>query len=156
MGYRSNIGYVIIFKAQHKSVSSGVPETINPEKAFAEFSHFLKYVLSFAKDKSVSDEFEYMRVDKNEMMISYQAEDIKWYDSYPFVQWHTNLLRQVKTYETGNYRLLRVGDNLEDVEEDSHDPTAFMYDYISLRREVIIEDSGDPMNDLIEEEEEQP
>jgi hypothetical protein len=157
MGYRSNVGYVIVFKSPDKSVMSGAPETTNPEKAFAEFSHFLEHILGFIKNNDthgmVSEEFKYMQIDKDKMIISYHAEDIKWYEDYPFVQWHMDLLKQVKTYETGNYRLIRIGDDLEDNEEDTHDPTAFMYDYINLRREVIIEDEGDFMTDLIEEEE---
>lgn len=157
MGYRSNVGYVIVFKSLNKSVVSGTPELTNPEKAFAEFSHFLEHILGFTKNNNthgmVTEEFKYMQIDKDKMTISYHAEDIKWYDSYPCVQWHIDLLKQVKTYETGNYRLIRIGEDLEDNEEDTHDPTAFMYDYISLRREVVIEDEGDSMTDLIEEEE---
>ena len=161
MGYRSNVGYVIVFRSPNKSVFSDRPEPENPEKAFAEFSHFLEHILSFTKDESmrsmVEEEFRYMQFDKNKLTISYQAEDIKWYEDYPFVQWHEDLLKQVSTYETGNYRFIRVGEDLDDNEEKSHDPTAFMYDYIGLRREVVIEDEGDSMHDLIqEEEEEQP
>jgi hypothetical protein len=84
MGYRSNVGYVIVFKSPDKSVMSGTPETTNPEKAFAEFSHFLEHILGFIKNNDthgmVSEEFKYMQIDKDKMIISYHAEDIKWYE----------------------------------------------------------------------------
>ena len=147
MGYRSDVGYAIVFRA------SGDDSSPKHEKAFAEFSHFVEHLRTF-KGESYMDEFRGMQIDKDELIISYQAEHIKWYEDYPIVQWHNNLLDKVATYETGNYRFVRLGEEMGDVEEKDHSPTAHMWDYIDVRREVVIEHVGDELFDVFKEEEE--
>ena len=146
MGYRSDVGYVIVFKA------SGEDFPLKHEKAFAEFSHFVEHLRTYRE--TCSEEFKYMQIDKDKLIISYQAEHVKWYEDYPSVQWHNNLLKKVTTYETGNYRFLRVGEEFDDVEQVTHDPTAHMWDYIDVRREVVIEHIGDDLFYVLKDEEE--
>jgi hypothetical protein len=146
MGYRSDVGYAIVFRA------SGDDSSPKHEKAFAEFSHFVEHLRTYRE--TCSEEFRQMQIDKDKLIISYQAEHIKWYEDYPIVQWHNSLLEKVKTYETGNYRFVRIGEETDDIEEDNHSPTAHMWDYIDVRREVVIEHVGDELFDVFKDEEE--
>jgi len=133
MGYRSDVGYVIVFR-----------HDTNPEKAFAEFSHFTDSIKQeIEKDRQISGLTlawaRHLHVCRNNLTVSFGDQDTKWYPDYPEVKWHEDLLKRVKTYETGNYRFLRVGEEFNDVEQDTHDPTAFMWDYIDIRREVVFQ-----------------
>jgi len=144
MGYRSDVGYVIVFR-----------HDTNPEKAFAEFVHFLdsiKYEVMNDVNSGLTRQWaKQLHVCKENLTVSFADQDTKWYPDYPEVKWHEELFRRVKRYETGNYRFIRAGEDYKDIEAETHDPTAFMWDYIDIRREVVFQtEEGERFTDMFD------
>jgi hypothetical protein len=50
------------------------------------------------------------------MTLVFEAEDIKYYDSYIDTQWDEQLLKQVEKYSCGVYKFVRLGEDPADVE----------------------------------------
>jgi hypothetical protein len=144
MGYRSDVGYVIVFR-----------HDTNPEKAYTDFVHFTNSIKEeIEKDRQSGLTLswaKHLHVCRENLTVSFGDNDTKWYPDYPEVKWHEELLARVKTYSTGNYRFVRVGEDYEDIEQDTHDPTAFMWDYIDIRREVVFQtEEGERFTDVFE------
>ena len=117
MGYRSNVTYVVTFAC---------PE---PEKAYAQFVHFYEWVTKHHKistDVAQQSHYDYKRHrtlgygkfywNVDEMTLVFEAEDIKYYDSYIDTQWDEQLLKQVEKYSCGVYKFVRLGEDPADVE----------------------------------------
>ena len=70
---------------------------------------------------------DYFSWNDKHRVLEFDANSVKWYDSYPEVQRLTKFLSEVQDlgYE---YEFLRIGEEVEDVEEDSSgDSQGFMY-----------------------------
>ena len=117
MGYRSDVTYVVTFAC---------PE---PEKAYAQFIHFYEWVTKHHKistDVAQQSHYDYKRHrslgygkfywNVDEMTLVFEAEDIKYYDSYIDTQWDEQLLKQVEKYSCGVYKFVRLGEDPADVE----------------------------------------
>jgi hypothetical protein len=121
MGYRSDVAYVIKF------------DDIETRDNFV--------TLMLAKnDKWITqalDECEYRY--EEDPVITFEAEDVKWYDSFDDVKAHRVLMREaVEIYgeeKGGRFRFVGVGeDGAEDFDED--DDEGDLYEYITTRHEV--------------------
>jgi len=138
MGYRSDVAFVIHF-------ASGA----EPEKAFADYQKFKKYVteeLKFmAEDRStpkhdamkyfnyanlLSDtwltEEEYFGWNDEDMIFVLNNSDVKWYESYPEVQFFELMLGHAQQYSTAGQRFVRFGEDITDT--DINDYTGPDYD----------------------------
>jgi hypothetical protein len=117
MGYRSDVTYVVTFAC---------PE---PEKAYAQFVHFYEWVTKHHKistDVAQQSHYDYKRHrslgygkfywNVDEMTLVFEAEDIKYYDSYIDTQWDEQLLKEVEKYSCGVYKFVRLGEDPADVE----------------------------------------
>jgi hypothetical protein len=117
MGYRSDVTYIVTFAC---------PE---PEKAYAQFVHFYEWVTKHHKistDVAQQSHYDYKRHrtlgygkfywNVDEMTLVFEAEDIKYYDSYIDTQWDEQLLKQVEKYSCGVYKFVRLGEDPADVE----------------------------------------
>jgi hypothetical protein len=123
MGYRSDVTYVVTFAC---------PE---PEKAYAQFIHFYEWVTKHHKIEEKGPQmtlthcqshYDYKRHrtlgygkfywNVDEMTLVFEAEDIKYYDSYIDTQWDEQLLKQVEKYSCGVYKFVRLGEDPADVE----------------------------------------
>ena len=117
MGYRSNVTYVVTFAC------------LEPEKAYAQFIHFYEWVTKHHKistDVAQQSHYDYKRHrslgygkfywNVDEMTLVFEAEDIKYYDSYIDTQWDEQLLKQVEKYSCGVYKFVRLGEDPADVE----------------------------------------
>jgi hypothetical protein len=117
MGYRSDVTYIVTFAC---------PE---PEKAYAQFIHFYEWVTKHHKistDVAQQSHYDYKRHrslgygkfywNVDEMTLVFEAEDIKYYDSYIDTQWDEQLLKQVEKYSCGVYKFVRLGEDPADVE----------------------------------------
>ena len=119
MGYRSNVTYVVTFACAE------------PEKAYAQFIDFYEWVTKHHKlETTPSDSAPriydyahhrawghgrfYWNVD--EMTLVFEAQDIKYYDSYIETQWDEKLLKKVEDYSCGVYKFVRVGEDPSDIE----------------------------------------
>jgi hypothetical protein len=116
MGYRSDVTYVVTFNCL----------LAEPEKAYAQFVHFYEWVTKHHKIEAENDYYDYKRHrglgygkfywNVNEMTLVFEAEDIKYYDSYIDTQWDEQLLKQVEKYSCGVYKFVRLGEDPADVE----------------------------------------
>jgi hypothetical protein len=117
MGYRSDVTYVVTFAC---------PE---PEKAYAQFIHFYEWVTKHHKistDVAQQSHYDYKRHrtlgygkfywNVDEMTLVFEAEDIKYYDSYIDTQWDEQLLKEVEKYSCGVYKFVRLGEDPSDIE----------------------------------------
>jgi len=160
MGYRSDIAYLIKFHYEKQ-----------PEKAYADYTHFINYLLKITEvgayelddpyhsvREAGRKELTNMLANPETLTIYFNADGTKWYEDYPEVQFHMELvLPRVKTYESGNYSLAILGENYEDITNDVHDPTFFMYDIFNIRREIVIDTPiGETIFDALNLEEDQP
>lgn len=110
MGYRSDVAYVVKFKS---------------------FQDRDAYVaLQLAKNEEVMKEaiFECEYDYKSEPLLTFEAEDVKWYDSYSDVQAHTSIYKDAHTLFGASYRFGSIGeDGAEQVEEEGDE---YMYEYV--------------------------
>jgi len=142
MGYRSDIAYLIKFYSKDQ-----------PEKAFADYNHYINWLLQFtdAGRYELNDpafrvreagrrELTHMHADPQGLTVYFNADGTKWYENYPEVEFHMkHAVQRVKAYPTGNYSLAILGENYEDITTDVHDPTFFMYEIFNVRREIVID-----------------
>jgi hypothetical protein len=118
MGYRSDVTYIVTFNCVDQ-----------PEKAYAQFIHFYEWVTKHHKistDVAQQSHYDYKRHrslgygkfywNVDEMTLVFEAEDIKYYDSYIDTQWDEQLLKQVENYSCGVYKFVRLGEDPADVE----------------------------------------
>lgn len=158
MGYRSDVCYIVKFFSNDQ-----------PEKAFADYLAFQDWVKNkhtFSKEipdpstpigqastKLITARHDYnrevtnassFRWSKSETALVFQADDIKWYPDFVDVQWHLALLEKVKEYETGNFRIVRIGEDYSDVETDECENTFFeMWDLLDVERTYSMNISDD-------------
>jgi hypothetical protein len=145
MGYRSDVCYVVKFFSEDQ-----------PEKAFADYLAFQDWVKNkhtLSKEmpdpstpknvvKTIKHDYShevmnasFFRWSKSETVLVFEAEGIKWYPDYIDIQWHLALLEKVREYETGNFRILRIGEEYNDVEIDECENTFFeMWALIDVNR----------------------
>jgi hypothetical protein len=124
MGYRSDVTYIVTFNCVDQ-----------PEKAYAQFVHFYEWVTKHHKieekgpqmtERHNKGHYDYKRHrtlgygkfywNVDEMTLVFEAEDIKYYDSYIDTQWDEQLLKEVEKYSCGVYKFVRLGEDPADVE----------------------------------------
>lgn len=116
MGYRSDVAYVIKF------------DDIQTRDAYV--------TLMLAHDdpevRKAIEECEYD--EERDPIITFKADDVKWFDSYPDVIAHKFIYTNALNLEMGSYRFVGVGEDGVEMEDhetlhDGHD----LYEYISTR-----------------------
>jgi hypothetical protein len=125
MGYRSDVTYIVTFNCVDQ-----------PEKAYAQFIHFYEWVTKHHKIEAESGHYDYKRHrslgygkfywNVDEMTLVFEAEDIKYYDSYIDTQWDEQLLKEVEKYSCGVYKFVRLGEDPADVEYKTTRVTTLM------------------------------
>lgn len=100
MGYRSDVAYVISFK------------TIDKREAFVN--------LMLAKnDENITNALKELGVeDVNDeyFVLIFDVSAVKWYETYPDVQAHHDLMDQARELFDADYRFVRVGEDQGDIE----------------------------------------
>lgn len=151
MGYRSDVAYVVKF--YHKD---------QPEKAFADYIAFQdwvknKHVITHEKETNTmfsdppitrthtyADEDRLIKWSGSALLMLFEVEDVKWYDSFADVKWHQEVLKKANEYSTGNYRFVRIGEDYSDVEVDEEAKTYFeMWEILDVRRSAYLNVSYD-------------
>ena len=115
MGYRSDVAYVIAFKD------------------VAERDTFVGLVMHKDDDPLLKQALAETKHDyKQEALITFQEQDTKWYPDYPEVRAHVRLMNWAEEVCEAQYRLVRVGEEVGDVEVDeTRDSSEFeLWDYI--------------------------
>jgi len=120
MGYRSQVAYVIRF------------DNTDQRDTFVELVKHRNDTLS----QAINDcETRYEKP-----IITFEAEDVKWYESFDDVRAHHAMLDwAVELYKGSGYRIVQVGeDGAEDINEGGDD-CAELYDYIYTSHSVNTE-----------------
>lgn len=116
MGYRSDVAYVIKF------------DDIQTRDAY------VTLMLAHADSdvRKAIEECDYD--DERDPIITFKADDVKWYDSYPDVIAHTFIYTNALNLEMGSYRFIALGeDGKEDYNEETLHDGHDLYEYISAR-----------------------
>ena len=130
MGYRSDVAYKIKFYDK---------ETMAVFLAEAKAKE--EYKLAFndiAKFKGIDG----LEINEDRLYISYYTTGAKWYDDYPEVQAHSNLVDLARQYhEEGNskveYAFARVGEEMEDNENFASDDG---YELVWISRQILFDE----------------
>lgn len=128
MGYRSDVKYVMLFKTQdHRNAFHMEAKLIASD---------VEYGL-----RVVDEDFDH-RYDAHDVDFPYQIRvhysDVKWYESTPWVDMQTKLMRLAVDGYEGAFVFLRLGEEDDDVEtnSDAYDENIHVYvdNYIELTR----------------------
>lgn len=118
MGYRSDVGYVIKFR------------NIQDRDAYI--------TLCLAKnDENITKAIE--ECDCTHLadpIITFRADDVKWYSDFPDVRAHTFIYQHAHEVGLGGYRFLAVGEDGAE-EYDEQDDGFDLYDYIHTSHQLI-------------------
>ena len=101
MGYRSDVAYVIKFK------------TIEERDAYVTY-------MSAKNDEHIKQALtEVDFSDKEDPIITFKAENVKWYNGYPSVEAHKFIYSHAHELEVASFRFIAVGeDGQEECEEE--------------------------------------
>ena len=127
MGYRSDVKYVILFKtSEHRTAFHLEAKLIATD---------VEYGLEV-----VNDDYDY-HYDEHDSDYKYQIRvhynDVKWYESTPWVDMQENLMKLARDGYEGAFVFLRLGEELDDVEQQSdayNDESVYVDNYIELTR----------------------
>lgn len=102
MGYRSQVAYVIKFDDK-QTRDAYVTLMLASDKPYV---------------KEAIEECDYD--DEHDPVITFRADDVKWYSTFEQVQAHTFIYENARELDMGSYRFVAVG---EDGQEDFHEDT---------------------------------
>lgn len=123
MGYRSEVFYGAEFENEDKAITAVIA----------------------AKLKFGSD-LQGMEIRRDDRVIYYHCMDIKWYDSYPEVQFINELFDFFANDCEAGCMKYRIGEDINDIEHDTYgDPDAeyeTMYNTVWVSRQMDIELGG--------------
>lgn len=113
MGYRSDVQALIY-------PQGGEHNLLNYDKLKTLMHTTFKDVYDYWQDP-------YFTWDDNHRVLSFEANSVKWYDSYPPVARFTKFLEEVHELEY-EYEFIRIGEDDTDIETDrSGDSEGYMY-----------------------------
>ena len=113
MGYRSDVAYVIKFK------------TIEERDAYVTY-------MSAKNDEHIKQALtEVDFSDKEDPIITFKAENVKWYNGYPYVEAHKLIYSHAHELEAASFRFIAVGeDGKEEYEEEEIEGIDDLYEYV--------------------------
>ena len=122
MGYRSQVAYVIRF------------DTTDQRDTFVE-------LVKHRNDEHWTNAINECEVRYEEPIITFEAEDVKWYDSYDDVKAHHAMLDwAIELYKEASWRRVQVGeDGAEEIHESPNDNNYMLWDYIYTSHSVNTE-----------------
>jgi hypothetical protein len=128
MGYRSDVKYVLLFTtADHRTAFHLEAKLIASD---------VEYGM-----RVVDEDFDY-HYDEHDVDFPYQIrvhyDDVKWYESTPWVDLQDKLMKLARDSYEGAYVFMRIGEEDDDIEthSDAYDDNIHIYvdNYIELRR----------------------
>jgi len=128
MGYRSQVAYTIRFVSDD--------DTMNKQSFFtfiAEAKSKPECAQAFGADDALV-------VDESKFTINFYADDVKWYDGYPDVDCHNNLISLASEWVDGGnialgYSFVRIGEDASDITE--RNGGQFDWDWINVSRQIV-------------------
>lgn len=119
MGYRSQVAFIVKFKNTQDRDAMWMLYANSDDKAKQE----------------VAQELEHRYA---EPIVTFQHDDIKWYEGYEFVKAADSFMNEAKELFEANYRLVRIGENYEDIEVQDEDYDGDLWDHIDVQRSISI------------------
>jgi hypothetical protein len=118
MGYRSDVAYTIRFVHE---------DDTNNKQSFYLFLAEAK--VNAATALCFSDhEWLNLQIDEARFRINFDADSVKWYETYPDVQCHEALINLARDWDedTDNhsciaYEFVRIGENTDDIDERANE-----------------------------------
>ena len=112
MGYRSDVAYVIKFKS------------------FDDREAFISLMLS-KNDPNIYQAVNETKYDyKEEPLITFEVDDVKWYPDFPDVQAHEQLYKDAHQYFEADYRFLAIGEDGAETFDEIDNNGFGLFDYI--------------------------
>ncbi len=124
MGYRSEVKYLLLFSTE---------EQHNTFRAHAQLT-----LSDFEYAKEILDQMDIQVMDYDtefKHRITVQWDDVKWYESYPWVQVQESFMDYVGEMDGCAYAFARSGEEQGDIETKASDNIHF-YDYMDVRTSV--------------------
>lgn len=119
MGYRSDVGYVVKFR------------NIQDRDAYV--------ALCLAKnDTEIAKALdECKHSDQTDPVITFRADDVKWYPDFPDVRAHTFIYQHAYEIGLGGYRFQAIGEDGAEEHDEQDDDGFNLYDYIGTSHTLI-------------------
>ena len=127
MGYRSEVAYVLRFKDKEMRESF-----VNLQRAKA--------------DEHINRALDEL-IELEDNMLAYHAEYVKWYEDFPEVKAHHNLmLDTTKLFgdeytpdynDQAGYKFIRLGEEPDDNEDEEGGNSECLYEYLSWTKSII-------------------
>ena len=123
MGYRSEVAYVIVF------------ETVDKRDTFVE-------LMRAKNDEHINTALKEVKALIGGREITFHECQVKWYDGYPEVGAHDQLMRNARDLFDAATRFIRIGeetDDIEDLVDDDPDwSTGEVYELMDVYRSIDI------------------
>lgn len=127
MGYRSEVAYIIRFKDKQMRDTF-----VNLQRAKA--------------DKTINEALDEL-VEVEDWGLGYHADHVKWYDAYPEVKAHQQLLKDTIAIfandettpeydEQAGYRFVRLGEEQEDNDDEEEGNSECLYEYVDWTKSI--------------------
>lgn len=130
MGYRSDVAYTIRFTDDH--------DTNNAQS-------FYTFLAEAKANPQCAMALEQVNIVESRQEINFNAEDVKWYESYVDVISHTALFDQARSWAdqvldgtlhcTIGAIFMRVGETTDDIEEIAYGE--YDWDWMHISRQII-------------------
>ena len=134
MGYYSDVAYVAVGKKDDMLAAIAAWRLSDPDKAAIQL-----------------DEVDIVPHGDEHLLVSFYADNIKWYDSFNTVQAHELFLSSLESKPIAA-RFVRIGEDEDDTETRSYgdgcDGFDDLYDYIYPVRSICIDFNIDPEQDI--------
>jgi hypothetical protein len=132
MGYRSEVGYIIMFSEQ---------EVYNQFKVQYKLDDAYKHC---REDEENTNEYaSTLRFNDEKCMVTFKAIDVKWYDSFPDVRCHHALLKLAEEYydkyNCVEWAFVRIGEEVDDIETNyggTGEAQSYIYPVSSIQWDV--------------------
>jgi hypothetical protein len=112
MGYRSEVAYVIKFKD------------------IAQRDAFVTLMLA-QNDPIVTEAInDTTHEQTDDPVITFRAGDVKWYDSFPDVQVHHQMMRDATEWYEAEWRFVRIGEDSNDIEVQEEGNEFELWEYV--------------------------
>ena len=131
MGYRSDVAYVIGFKDRQA------------------MSEFIAVVMAVGTDHQ-RDALKECHLDWEHHSINFHETDVKWYDDFPEVQAHHELMEMAIERDDDNGVIFnRVGEDDNDVERNQEGQYMDLYDCIDVVRTLNVNMDTTPIGEAL-------
>ena len=131
MGYRSDVAYVIGFKDRQV------------------MSEFIAVVMAVGTDHQ-RDALKECHLDWEHHSINFHESDVKWYDDFPEVQAHHELMEMaLERDEKNGFSFTRLGEDMNDVQEETEGNYDGLYECVDIVRTLNVNMDTTPIGEAL-------